>query len=89
MSLEPSEKDDIARLAYELWESRGHAPGSAEKDWLEAEAILAKRKRGAPANSLSADHAKPTTERRKSRSSKDTSPESRLAEFRDHGSKSP
>ena len=31
--------DDIARLAYHLWESRQHdaGEGSADQDWLEAE----------------------------------------------------
>jgi len=32
--------EDIARLAYALWEERGHAEGSAEEDWLEAERQL-------------------------------------------------
>ena len=30
-----------ARLAYELWERRGHPIGSPEIDWLAAEQILA------------------------------------------------
>lgn len=32
--------EEIARLAYELWESRGGGHGSAEQDWLEAERQL-------------------------------------------------
>ena len=32
--------DDIARLAYALWEERGGGEGSAEQDWLEAESRL-------------------------------------------------
>ena len=32
--------DDIARLAYALWEARGGGEGSAEQDWLEAESRL-------------------------------------------------
>ena len=34
--------DDIAELAYQLWECRmrNDADGSAEKDWLEAERQL-------------------------------------------------
>jgi len=36
-------QDDIARLAYFLWEARGGTGGSAEEDWLRAEqAILAR-----------------------------------------------
>ena len=35
---------DIARLAYALWESRGCPDGSSEEDWLRAEQeLFAKR----------------------------------------------
>ena len=51
-SIEPKEKevadapptspshDDIAALAYALWEDRGGGDGRAEDDWLEAERML-------------------------------------------------
>jgi hypothetical protein len=32
--------EDIARLAYALWEARGCAGGSPEEDWLRAEQEL-------------------------------------------------
>src|SRR5260370_25942144 len=32
--------DQIARLAYELWQRNGRPAGSAERDWLLAEQIL-------------------------------------------------
>ena len=32
--------DEIAKLAYALWEARGGSEGSAEQDWLEAERRL-------------------------------------------------
>ncbi|MCU1339349.1 MAG: hypothetical protein JWO19_4930 [Bryobacterales bacterium] len=32
--------DEIAKLAYSLWEARGGVGGSAEEDWLTAEAAL-------------------------------------------------
>jgi Protein of unknown function (DUF2934) len=32
--------DEIAKLAYALWEGRGGGDGFAEKDWLEAEQRL-------------------------------------------------
>jgi len=32
--------DDIARLAYRLWEERGCPIGSPEEDWLRAEELL-------------------------------------------------
>jgi len=38
-------QDDIARLAYSLWEARGGNGGSAEEDWYRAEKeILARSK---------------------------------------------
>jgi hypothetical protein len=35
----PSQQD-IANLAYALWQERGAPDGSAEKDWIEAERRL-------------------------------------------------
>lgn len=32
--------EQIARLAYELWERNGRPAGSAERDWLLAKQIL-------------------------------------------------
>jgi DUF2934 family protein len=32
--------EQVARLAYELWERNGRPAGSAERDWLIAEQIL-------------------------------------------------
>ncbi len=32
--------EDIARLAYQIWEERGRPSGSAEADWYEAERQL-------------------------------------------------
>ena len=34
---------DVARLAYQLWESRGRPAGSPEIDWVQAEQILLKK----------------------------------------------
>ena len=34
------ENEAIAKLAYALWEARGTVGGSAEEDWLAAEAEL-------------------------------------------------
>ena len=36
-SKEQAIQEQIARLAYSLWERRGRIDGSPEKDWLEAE----------------------------------------------------
>ena len=33
-------RDDIAKLAYALWEQRGRGHGSDEQDWLNAEEQL-------------------------------------------------
>jgi len=35
--------EDIARLAYQLWEERGCPIGSPEEDWLRAEELLTAR----------------------------------------------
>ena len=37
--------EEIAALAYELWEQRGGGYGDSDLDWLEAERRLAVRKR--------------------------------------------
>jgi hypothetical protein len=39
-TLQPTTEEDIARLAYSLWEQRGRPDGSAEVDWFEAEQQL-------------------------------------------------
>lgn len=36
--------DDIAQLAYALWEARGGGDGGAEEDWLEAERLLSEQR---------------------------------------------
>jgi Protein of unknown function (DUF2934) len=38
-----SKQQAIAELAYLLWESRGRPENSAERNWAEAEALLAVR----------------------------------------------
>jgi hypothetical protein len=38
-SISPTE-EDIAVLAYSLWQQRGCPEGSADSDWLRAETIL-------------------------------------------------
>ena len=35
--------DEIARMAYSLWEARGCQGGSAEEDWIRAEQELRQR----------------------------------------------
>jgi len=37
---EPASSDALAKLAYDLWLSRGCPHGSPEEDWYEAERIL-------------------------------------------------
>jgi len=55
LHISPSETDnhiaseDIAALAYELWQARGRPEGSPEVDWLEAEKQLRDRLESAPA----------------------------------------
>ena len=43
--LAPPTYEEIAALAYQLWEQRGGGDGDSELDWLEAERRLAIRTR--------------------------------------------
>jgi hypothetical protein len=36
-------EEEVAKVAYELWQERHGEGGSAEEDWLRAEAIVVKR----------------------------------------------
>ena len=36
----PPSSEDIAQLAYRLWESRGYQGGSPDEDWFTAERML-------------------------------------------------
>ena len=45
--LEPS-REEIARLAYEMWEQRGRPFGSSDEDWLRAAEELRRRAREVP-----------------------------------------
>jgi Protein of unknown function (DUF2934) len=40
---ESTNSEEIARLAYALWQQRGCPAGSAETDWLEAEQQLSRQ----------------------------------------------
>jgi len=44
------EHRSIGELAYLLWQARGCPPGTAEKDWLEAEKQLSEALGGRPPN---------------------------------------
>ncbi len=45
ISLDPvTEREEVARLAYLLWEARGGQGGSAEEDWLRAEQEFLKKR---------------------------------------------
>lgn len=40
ISLEHSHHQQVAKLAYELWEKNGRPAGTAMKDWFQAERML-------------------------------------------------
>jgi len=40
----PPLHEEIARLAYAYWETRGHPHGSAHEDWFRAERELLRRR---------------------------------------------
>ena len=73
----PADDQSIAKLAYQLWESRGRPEGSGERDWLEAEAMLAASQRAAGSHpgpelrQVSQERPLPQ-ERRKSRAKKNS-----------------
>lgn len=41
--LHQNHREDIAQLAYQLWESRGHPHGNDQEIWLEAESEILAR----------------------------------------------
>lgn len=41
----PASREEIAQVAYQLFERRGRIPGHDLEDWLEAERIVAERPR--------------------------------------------
>jgi len=43
MKLDKNMVDEISRVAYDLYEKRGFAPGNDFTDWLEAEKIVMKK----------------------------------------------
>ncbi len=45
----PEDKhEEIAKLAYAIWESRGGGDGGAEQDWFEAERRLQEQQQTEP-----------------------------------------
>lgn len=61
-----SESDEIARLAYQLWEEAGRPEGLALEHWLEAELKLRSGDAGAEAAALSEGAAAIRPARRRS-----------------------
>jgi hypothetical protein len=43
MNMDTNMRDEIARVAYGLYEKRGYAPGNDFSDWIEAEKIVKKK----------------------------------------------
>jgi len=40
----PSEREEVARLAYSYWEQRGRQHGSPDEDWYRAEEEVRRRR---------------------------------------------
>jgi hypothetical protein len=77
MNMDKNMSDEIARVAYSLYEKRGYTPGNDFSDWIEAEKIVKnKYTRGMASDAKS---AKPTQPMRKTDSTK---PKSRGEFFR-------
>jgi hypothetical protein len=43
MNMDKNMRDEIARVAYGLYEKRGYTPGKDFSDWIEAEKIVSKK----------------------------------------------
>lgn len=43
MNMDKKMRDEIARVAYGLYEKRGYVPGNDFSDWIEAEKIVKKK----------------------------------------------
>lgn len=43
MNMDKNMRDEIASIAYSLYEKRGHVSGNDFADWIEAEKIVAKK----------------------------------------------
>ncbi len=62
--------DEIAQVAYELFEKRGWVHGHELQDWLDAERIVAARSAKVTETVKSTKSAKPTATKRKSKTQK-------------------
>jgi Protein of unknown function (DUF2934) len=62
--------DEITRVAYELYEKRGYAPGNDFADWIEAEQIVEKKhSKSMPGGSKTVRSPKPSRAKAKKSSS--------------------
>ncbi len=69
MNMEKNMRDEIAKVAYSLYEKRGYAPGNDFVDWLEAEKIVKmKYSKGMAGNVKPAKPAQPVSSTQSSKS---------------------
>jgi hypothetical protein len=67
--MDKSMSDEIARVAYSLYEKRGYTPGNDFSDWLEAEKIVKnKYTRGMASNAKSVKPTQPMSSTQSSKS---------------------
>jgi hypothetical protein len=62
--------DEIAQVAYELFEKRGCVHGHELRDWLDAEKAVAARSAKGKEQGKTAKSTKPATAKRKSKTKK-------------------
>jgi hypothetical protein len=70
MNMDKNMRDEIASIAYSLYEKRGHVSGNDFADWIEAEKIVAKKySKERPVDTKTSKSAQPVRamERTKSR----------------------
>ena len=53
----PSDREEIQRIAYELWQIEGEPPDRDEEHWQRATRIFERRKAGGDVGEPAADHA--------------------------------
>jgi hypothetical protein len=88
-------REEIAKVAYELYEKRGRAEGHHVEDWLEAEKIVTARHGGKKERGLkrAATARRKTSEKtakeRKSKGSPKTTPKKRAATRKRSAEKAP
>jgi hypothetical protein len=73
MKQDKNMSDEISRVAYDLYEKRGYAPGNDFADWIEAEKIVMKKyPKGIPSALKAVKSSQPMRAKAKTRLTSDS-----------------